>query len=473
MHADAITHIPANAREKKNLTKYPSGSLGELWTISLPLMLSMMSGSLMLFIDRLLLAQFSIDALNACVNASCVGAAIQFMFLTTAAISEVFVGQYNGAGRYHKIAQPVWQMIWFSALTTFIFIPIGIFCGPLFFFDPQYAEFEISYFKWLMFFGPVFCMSIALSAFYIGRGKVKFVTFVVVLANILNIGLDIILIFGFEPFVPSFGIAGAAIATGISQVFQCVILFASFLQAKYRERYGSGNWSFDKKSFMMCLKIGLPNSLAHTFEIIAWVVFFRMMTAVSNEHITVVAICQSIFMLFTFVAEGISKGATAIAANLIGAQKWDLVWKLFRSGVKFYLAAFLVLGLVLVVDPGPMIDWFIGSQASTPEYENIRTIAITACVWMWVYFLFDGIHWLVVGLLTASGDTKFVMYVGGLSAWIFAVLPIYYFVNILGYQADTAWLITAVYGCLVCMIYLWRFKSEKWQQAHIAQETVV
>ena len=162
MTADAITHSSVKDQvEVKTLTKYPSGSLRELCSISLPLMLSMMSGSLMLFLDRLLLARYSIDALNACVNAAMIAAALQFAFLTTSAIAEVFVGQYNGASQYKKIAEPVWQMIWFSLLSVFVFLPLGLFAGPLFFFDPLYAPLEVEYFKWLMYFGPIRLLEIS------------------------------------------------------------------------------------------------------------------------------------------------------------------------------------------------------------------------------------------------------------------------------------------------------------------------
>lgn len=462
MSAEVSAHSRVERQEYKAFTRYPSGSLRELWAISFPLMLSLMSGSLMIFLDRLLLARYSIDALNACVNATVIAAALQFAFLTTAAIAEVFVGQYNGAGEYKKIAQSVWQMIWFSLLTSLLFLPLGFFAGPFFFSDPNYSHLEIEYFKWLMYFGPIFCLAAALSSFYIGRGSVSFVTWVVVIANVINVLLDLLLIFGFEPFIPSLGIAGAAISTGISQTIQCIILFIGFMRRKHRMQFGTSQWTFNKSCFIQCLKIGLPNSIGHTLEILAWAVFLRMMTLAGDEHITVVAICQSIFMLFAFIAEGISKGATAIAANLIGARQWDIVWKLFRSGIKFYFQAFLVLGLILVVDPGPLIDWFM-VDSSEISNQSVRNIAISACIWMWVYFLFDGIHWLVIGLLTAAGDTKFVLWVLGLSSWVFAVIPIYYFIVILEHKADIAWLITASYACLSCLIYLWRLKSEKWR----------
>ena len=457
MSSEVIAVTPA-----RGLTKYSSGSVRELWSISFPLMLSLMSGSLMLFFDRLLLAHFSVDALNASTNASIVAAAIQFGFISTACIAEVFVGRYNGAGRYHKLGTPVWQMIWFSLATTLLFLPVALLLGPALFSDTPYAALEEQYFLWIMVFGPVFCLVAALSSFYIGRGSVTFVTLLVILANLINVGLDIILIFGYEPLgVPSVGIAGAAIATGISQVIQALILFAAFISKKNREQFGTGSYQFVWKSFKKCLKIGLPNSIAHTLEILAWAVFFRMMTLKGTDYITVAAISQSIFFLFTFITEGVSKGATAIAANMIGAQQWDGVWKLLRSGVRFYFQVFIALGGILVIYPESLIQLFVNhnNELSPAIVETVRS----ACVWIWVFFLFDGINWLVVGLLTAAGDTKFILKAGGTAVWLFAVLPIYILVFKFSFGPDVAWQLTALYGFLTCCIYLWRFNSEKWK----------
>lgn len=458
-----VIAIPQNP----GLTKYPSGSVRELWSLSFPLMLSLMSGSLMLFFDRLLLAHFSVDALNASTNASIIAAAIQFGFISTACIAEVFVGRYNGAGRLDKLGTPVWQMIWFSLATSLIFLPVALFLGPFLFSETPYAALEEQYFLWVMAFGPVFCLVAALSSFYIGRGSVAFVTLLVILANLINVGLDLVLIFGYEPLgIPPVGVAGAAIATGISQTVQAVILFLAFISKKNRERFGTGNYQFVWKACKKCLKIGLPNSLAHTLEIMAWAVFFRMMTLKGADYITVAAISQSIFFLFTFITEGISKGATAIAANMIGAKKWDDVWKLLRSGVRFYFQVFLVLGSVLVIYPEPLIQIFLtdNNELSQSVLETTRS----ACVWIWVFFLFDGINWLVVGLLTAAGDTKFILKAGGTTVWLFAILPIYIFVFKLGFGADVAWELTAVYGFLTCCIYLWRFNSQKWKRELVA-----
>ncbi len=448
------------------LTKFPQGSMRELWTISMPLMISLLSGSLMLFLDRLLLAQASIECHNACTNAGIFAAAVQFPFLSTVGIAEVFVGQYNGAGLKQKLGEPVWQMIWLSLFTGLVFIPLGIFGGQFFFTHPSLSALERLYFGWIMLFAPFFCLASALTTFYIGQGQVKFITAVVILANLVNVGLDLVLIFGVSPWLPPFGIAGAAIATGCAQLFQCIVLFVAFMRKKNRKQHGTGDWTFKSESFLKCVKVGCPNACAHGIEVLGWSVFFQLMTSLGHEYITVVAVAQSIFFLFTFITEGISKGASAIAANLIGAKQWHMVWKLLRSGLIIYVQVFLLLGFVLILYPDPLIHWFLPHHSESTSAEIVPLIR-AACVWIWIFFLFDGITWLVVGLLTAAGDTRFVLKVGGTTVWVFALLPIYIFVVHLGHKADVAWMITAGYGIANATIYLLRFYSERWKNISI------
>lgn len=452
--------------KSKGLTPHPEGSLRELLQISFPLIVSLMSSSLMLFLDRLFLAHYSLDALNAAAHASASVQFLQFWSIATVCIAEVFVGRNNGAGKMEKLGPPVWQMIWLSLGTILIYLPIGLFVGPFIFFNDIYKNLEIEFFSVLTCFIPFSALSAAISAFYIGRGRVKFVTAVMLGSNLLNVMLDAILIFGFSSWIPSFGIAGAAWATGISQVCQSAILFFTFFRKANRQKYGTGRWKINKRLFFACVRIGLPNAVAHSLEILAWVLIFELMARLGSDYMTVVTIAQSILFLFSFVTEGVSKGATAIAANFIGSQKQDLVWKLLASGTKFYVLIFMLLSIVLVWHPDALISWFI------PEAEFLssatQTTVHAACFWVWIYFLFDGISWLLIGLLTAAGDTRFVMKVGGTAPLLFALLPVYIFVFKWGAPAEVTWMMIAFYAFASGAIYLWRFRSERWKELALA-----
>lgn len=457
----------AVSAQHKGLTSYPPGSIRELWQISFPLMISLMSVSFMLFLDRLFLAHYSLEALNASVNASMLAQLLQFWVISTVSIAEVFVGQYNGAGQKEKLGEPIWQMVWLSIGTVFLFIPIGLFLGPYLFYQTSYADLEIQYFKWLMCFSPIASLAGTFTAFYIGRGKVKFITCVIVLSNLLNIGLDMILIFGLSPLIPSLGIVGAAIATGLAQLFQAVVLFIAFFGYKNRRIHGTGCWRFNKQLFGKCLKIGIPSAVAQTLELMAWVFIFEFMTLLGSEYMTVVAVTQSILLLFTFMTDGVSRGATTIASNLIGAQQHDLVRKILHSGIKFYFLIFFLLGGVLVLHPDPLIEWFFAEEAAVLS-PHTRSAIHAACFWVWLFFLFDGLSWLMVGLLTAAGDTHFIMRVSGLGPWLLALLPIYLFVVRWGGSADMTWMLIAIYAMVSCSLYLWRFRGERWKKKALA-----
>lgn len=450
----------------KGLTPYPQGSLRELWQISFPLIISLMSASLMLFLDRLFLAQYSLTALNAAAHAGASVQFLQFWSIATVCIAEVFVGRYNGAGKKEKMGEPVWQMIWLSAGTALFYLPIGYIAGPFIFFSETYKDLEIEFFSILTGFIPVSALSAAVASFYIGRGKVRFVTAVMLGSNLLNVILDAILIFGTPPWIPSFGIAGAAWATGISQCCQAAILFGAFFCRANRQSYGTGLWKFNKDLFISCLKLGVPNAVAHSLEILAWVLIFDLMSRLGSDYMTVVTIAQSILFLFTFVTEGVSKGATAIAANFIGSNKHGLVWKLLASGTKFYAIIFLLLSIFLVWHPDSLIHWFI-PQADLLSHATIDTVR-SACFWVWFYFLFDGISWLLIGLLTAAGDTRFIMKVGAFAPLFFALLPVYLFVFQWGAPANVTWMIIAFYSLASGSIYFWRFNSEKWKELVLA-----
>ena len=209
-----------NKIENTAILNDSKGHIRALWRICFPLMLTALSGTLMAFLDRIILAKYDTQAMIAATIAANVVFIFQFGAMSIAMIAEVFVGQYNGAQQWKEIAKPVWQMIWFGLLCAFIMIPLGLF-GETLFIPREFAKEGDPYFSWMMIFGPVFPVAAALSAFFIGRGKIKVVTLSVILGNILNLLLGLLLVWGIPGILAPLGAKGAAIATGIAET--CVV----------------------------------------------------------------------------------------------------------------------------------------------------------------------------------------------------------------------------------------------------------
>ncbi len=448
------------------LTKHSEGSLREFWAIAFPLMIASFSVMFMLFVDRLLLAHYSTEALNSAVTATNLGWAFIFAWMVLGSISEVFVAQHNGADQLKKLGEPVWQMLWLSLASALFFIPMGKWGGSLFFGTGTEFETEREYFRWMMYFGPSFPLYAALIGFFIGQGKTKMITILAVIANVFNATLDTILIFGIQGWIAPGGAIGAAIATSGCTIFQGMVLLMVFLNRKNRLLHGTHHLAFHSKTFWKCIKIGLPGALFALIELLGWASFYGMMAQLGKNYITIAGICQSIALLFYFFQEGVSKAATTLVGNFIGGKKHHNVSKVLKSGVQLLLIFFFITAALFISSPNFLISQFL-PDASDEYIDAIYNSLLVCLFYILFYLLFEGIRLLLAGILTAAGDTKFLLIAGSLSIWIFLVLPVYLFVVRLGGRIETAVLFCVFYSLCACMIYYWRFTTDVWKHKRI------
>jgi len=444
------------------LTPYPVGSRREFWTMSWPLMLAMVSSTLMMFVDRLFLSRFEPSALNAAVS----GGMAYFIFLVfpmaIAAISEVLVGRLHGADRHGEVGSAVWQMVWFGVFLTPIFLGLA-FVMPLFLFRGTGIEVEeTAYFRTMMFFALFQCTTIALSGFFIGIGKVKVVTISAVLGNLVNIALDYVLIFGWGP-IPSFGVAGAAFATGLSLLVQTLFLLAMIFRKREREKYRTQTFGFSPHFFKEGLRIGTPSGLGHMLEVIAHFVFLRIVMSVGQSQMTIVAMVQSFYILFSFINDSASKAASAIVANLLGASVRNVFHRVLGSAFSLQVFYFLILMVSLFVFPDFLPSLFLSHPENSLLAEpSMRETFVMAIFYMAIFFLFDGVSWILIGFLTAAGDTRFIFWVSLIIHWGAYVVPTLFLIGMEHHGADVAWAIIAGMSLLTSLVYLVRYRTGAW-----------
>ncbi len=454
-----------------SLTKYQEGSFRELLSLAAPLMLSSFSMLLMLFVDRLLLAHYSTAALNSAVNASTLGWAFLFGWVILANITEVFVAQYHGAKQLNRMGEPVWQMLWLALASSIFFIPMAIWGGELIYGSSPNTEMERIFIRWMMFFGPTFAAYGALSGFFIGQGKTKLITILAICANVINAFLDVCLIFGVKDLIPALGIKGAAIATSMGSVFQMLVLLYFFLKKENREKFGTANYKFIPKAFWQCFKIGSPGAVFALVETLGWAIFYYMMTLVSEEHITIAGICQSLVILLFFFGEGISKAATAICGNLIGAKRMWFIPNVLKSGILIHFLFLCAAMVMFTLFHQVLIQQFLPN--ATPEYVASIEGTLMNCLFAsLIYVFFEGIRWLFSGILTAAGDTTFLLIAGSLSVWILLVAPVYFFVVKMQASVEIAIYFWVFFSIGAIALYYWRYASDLWKNKSIITEAV-
>ena len=89
---------------------------------------------------------------------------------------------------------------------------------------------------------------------------------------------------------------------------------------------------------------------------------------------------------------------------------------------------------------------------------------------VFIYLFFQGIRWIFAGLLTAAGDTLFLLLAGSFSVWIFLLLPVYFIVVKFSLPVQVAWILAATYAIILSSIYWLRYKKGRWKEIILVPE---
>lgn len=435
-----------------------SSNFKGLLLIAIPIMFAELSGSLMNFANRVILSNYSLEAMNASLAASSPHGVFFYTAISITSITEIFVARYNGAKEFTKISEYVWQMLWFSIFVTVVCLVIAAYTADIFI--PAYYRREgRPYFKILMYFTGLMSANAALSAFYIGRGKVKLVILTIVFANIVNLILDLILIFGFAPIIPALGTKGAAISLVLANIMQFIILFSVFLNRYNRTYYHTHNYKINFPLLKEGLITAAPGCIGNVIEMIAWAFFVYIIASTNIEHMVIYSIGNTVLTLFSFIIDALYKAVSTIAANLIGAQNYSNINILLFSAIKLIICLSSLLFIPLVIKPDFFIELFIKAE----DVKNFDTLVRTTLFWVWVYFIFGNILWVLGGILIAAKDTIFVALTNTILVWICAVIPSISCLLLQKGQPDLVWRFYVLYMVITSLVFYFRYKSKSKQ----------
>lgn len=413
--------------------------------------MTLISVNLMLFIDRIILAKHSIESLNASVTAGAICNIFIFGGIAIVSIGDVFIGQCYGAKRTQKIGEILWQMLWFCLLIAVGFFIIGQLLPSYIF--PSANETARTYFTWQMSLGFLPIMVAILTSFFVGTKRFGFALFAVIMANLIKLLLEIPLVFGVENLFVGLGVRGAISASAISQVIHITILALIVIKKDNRQRFGSLNWRFSPTLFIECMKLGLPQSLGIMLNYTAWGIVVSLLAAAGQKHLMMYTIIDSMYNLWGFATESLQKSVLSLSANLIGSGKSSDTSKLFYKALRLLFPILFFLSIPLLLFPHLIARGFDVNILSQKEIS-------LACLVIWLYFGFDGLSWILNGLLTAMGDTLFVNPVNGMTSFL-GVGATYVMTVLTHCRPEITCWVSMIYVVISSMLLLLRYQTRQ------------
>lgn len=444
--------------------QYPQASLSELWFLAYPLIVLMASQVVMQFVDRMFLAWHSHNALAACVPAGVLAMTFGSMFMGLASYTSVFISQYYAKKKYASVTVSLWQGVLLAGLSSLVLAgltPVGFALINAFGHEAPVRALELKYFGILNLFGGLAVINNALASFFSGRGQTKIPMWAALCGNVVNIGLDYVMIFGKLGF-PEMGIAGAAWGTVISQGFITAIfgalIFARKVQAEYKISKLAG---FYKPVFSRLLRFGLPNGFGFLMDILSFTLFTFMVGNIDTISLQASNVVMSMQPVVFTVILGLGIGIQILVSKYQGLKRPDLSVRVVKNACKIGYAYAVGIGVLFFFGAPLFVNLFIPPASVDATAIAAKTYPLIKLVSFFV--IFDATYLIFGEAIRGAGDTKFYMYVMLFCAWGMLIPGTWFIVYKLHLSVFWVWSWLTFYAAVTAVLMLWRFLRGRWK----------
>jgi len=441
--------------------------------IGMPLVISMLSSTVMTFTDRIFLGNYSLEALGASLPASIAAFLFLSFFFGVVEYIGVFVSQYTGALQHERVGLALWQGIWFCVPAGLVLASLWFVAEPLFIFGghpPEIRELEVVYFRILTLGGGPFLVGICLSCFYSGRGLTKPVMLVNMVAAAVNVPLDYCLINGIGPF-PELGIVGAGIATLFGYTFPA-ICFGIMIFTRDNDRLFCvrSAMKFDRELFSRFMRFGVPGGVQFFLDIFAISFFVFMIGRIGPVELAATNIAMSIYMLAFLPMIGMSIATSIMAGQAMGSGNPDGAAYATKSVLHIALVYMVVMATLFVLLPGPLLELFRTRGEAGNDFGAVVSMGTVLLRYAAAFTLIDAVTIIYVGGLKGAGDTRYIMLSMGAASLGCMVLPIL-LLNMAGsiIGIHGPWLCLLLYVTFLASMFMYRFRKGPWRNIELIE----
>jgi len=185
------------------------------------------------------------------------------------------------------------------------------------------------------------------------EGAAKTTMCALLLGAVLNIGLDPVFIYGLD-----MGVAGAAIATAISQFVSTLVYLTYALRKKSAFTFGVKNFKPTGQIYAEVLKIGVPTLTFQLLTSLSIALINRAANEYGDAVIAGMGAVTRVSSMGTLVVFGFLKGFQSIAGFSYGAKKFDRLREAIKTSILWSTVFCVVAGSLMVLFSTQIIAQF-------------------------------------------------------------------------------------------------------------------
>ena len=327
----------------------------------------------------------------------------------------VLVSQYKGAANQQKVDFNSSQTIFLIFLISILLSILSYFsAGPLMQLigaGPEIIEESVSYFR-VSSIGFVFLfMFFAFQSLMRGIGNVMLPVYIILFTVFLNLILDPLFIYGWGP-IPGYGVAGAAVASIVTQAISAAIglgiLFRGKSGIKIHFRHMMPHFS----TLRRITTLGFPASVEQSTRALGMTMMVVLVTSFGSEVVAAYGIGARILSFIVIPALGLAIATTSLVGQNIGAIKIKRAEKVANLSSKVAFFGLTSMGIIMFLLAEPLTAFFIPDD---PEVIQDASLFIKI---MAPSFGLLGVQQVLNGVFNGAGFTKASMLISILGLWI-------------------------------------------------------
>ena len=278
-----------------------------------------------------------------------------------------------------------------------------------------------------------------------------------VLCNLLNIGGNALLIFGFH-----MGVAGAAVSTLISRIVMSIVMIC--FQRRRKQVIVIRDYGKIRPDFALIgviLAVGIPSGIENGMFQFGKLAIQSTVSTLGTTAIAAQAMTIILENLNGIAAIGIGIGLMTVVGRCIGAGE--------KEQAVYYIKKLTLIAEVVVICCCVLI-WILTKPVTLiagmePEsaalcFHMMSVITIVKPI-VWVLAFIPGYG------LRAAGDVKFSMILSTCTMWIFRVSLCIYLCRVQGFGPIAVWIGMFADWTVRGIVFSIRFKSRKWLNHHV------
>lgn len=427
-----------------------------IFVLALPAVIENFFQTMLGFADTFFVSKIGLEEVSAVGVTNAILAIYFAVFMAIGVGVNVLIANAVGEGRYDRASKVAQQGIILAALVglltgliTLLFAEVLL---SLLGTDPAVLTIGAIYFRLVAVPSVLMAFMFVMSSVLRGFGDTRSPMKAVIAANIVNIVLDYILIFGFL-FIPSLGIVGAGLAGVIARLIGTLFLIryirkSVFISFKF-------SWKFEKSYQKELLGLGAPAAGERLAMRIGQVVYFGFIVALGTNTFAAHQIAGNIETFSYMIAYGFAAAATIIVGKQIGAGNY-VEAKSYAKLISIISAFFMVLMGILLFFLGEWVGTFFSDD---PLVIGEIGIALKIAA---LFQPFLAVLLVLTGAYQGGRNTKYPMYLTTVGMWLIRTVFVYILAIQLNMGIAGVWISIGIDIVFRAIVLWYRLEKDKW-----------